>query len=71
MRIIGGERMRPMMNTRKLRKQIDSVAVELDKVQDRPDEWPEEPPEQPSADLKSELQKCAELRAELHSFKHR
>ena len=73
MKLVGSERIRPLMDTRRLRQQIDLVAADLDKVQDLPDqaepqEWQEE---QPSSSLEAELLKCKQLRQELRSLKRR
>ena len=65
---IGDQEFRKLMNTRKLRSELDAIALELDKVPDQaePQEWSEE---QPSSDLEAELLKCKQLRQELRSLK--
>ena len=68
MRIIGGEVMRGVMNTRKLRSELDGIALELDKVPDQPgpEDWQE--PEL-SQEVKEHLKQCDQLRQELRSLK--
>ena len=67
-RIIGGEVMRGVMNTRKLKAKLDAIALELDKVPDQPgsEDWQE--PEL-SREVKEHFKQCENLRQELLSMK--
>jgi hypothetical protein len=66
-RLDGGEAMKSLMNTRRLKADLLKISHKLEKVPEwsEPGEWPEESREQPSASLEAELAKCAQLRKEL------